>query len=135
MSNRLLSCGLLSLCSLLPVTGLRADRWSDDVRGLTWLQAAQKCASLGMRMPTRAELRDAFLKGDTKQWLGTWYWTAEMSSARAYDVTAVQKGRDGRSILLAHEFSSAGRAYDVSVRDGLIDMDDTDAYGNVRCIN
>jgi hypothetical protein len=56
----------------------------------TWEDAKAKCDSIGMRLPTRAELDAAYKAKEIESWEadGIWYWTSEeVSENFAYSFT------------------------------------------------
>jgi hypothetical protein len=57
---------------------LAAGRWSDYQGAMRWEDAIAFCLGLGMRLPTIAELRGAFVDGTTESWKkdGLFYWSS-----------------------------------------------------------
>lgn len=56
---------------------------------MTWAEAKSKCTSAGMRLPTSAELSNAYQAGIKEEWIKemshTWYWSSdEISAESAY---------------------------------------------------
>ena len=92
------------------------DQWSKYLGQMTWRQAMAKAASLGMRLPTRAELRKAFANTDTEFWRADWE-----ESARAYYWTSEESSEDCAYLFFVDN------GY---VTDGLKDY----GYLHVRCI-
>lgn len=60
--------------------------WSEYQGKLSWKSADTKCESLGMRLPTIQELRNAYISRLTKSWdeKGDYYWTYGFYS-RSYE--------------------------------------------------
>ncbi len=56
-----------------------SSSWSDYQGGMNWYDAKNKCASLGMRLPSRAELITAYETKVTESWKkdGLDYWTSD----------------------------------------------------------
>jgi len=70
-----------------------SNKWSDYQGLMNWEDAKAKCASIGMRLPTREELFAAYKAGAREKWQKeathaySAYWTSEESSAEsAYGV-------------------------------------------------
>lgn len=57
-------------------------KWSNYQGWMNWKDAKEKCDEIGMRLPTRIELRIARRKGHTETWKkdGAYYWTSEEGS-------------------------------------------------------
>ena len=84
------------------------NQWSEDFGEMNWKGAMTKAANLGMRLPTRAEIRAAYTVGETKSWKAESYWTSDECS----EVTA----------------------YFFFVDNGDVHLDSKDSFNNVRCI-
>ncbi|MBL0265779.1 MAG: ankyrin repeat domain-containing protein [Leptospiraceae bacterium] len=54
-------------------------KWSQYQGSLNWSRAKEKCASLGMRLPTVTELKSAYTAGVIESWKkdDSWYWSSE----------------------------------------------------------
>lgn len=54
-------------------------KWSPYQGSLNWSRAKEKCASLGMRLPTVTELKSAYTAGVIESWKkdDSWYWSSE----------------------------------------------------------
>jgi len=58
--------------------------YPQPVPRMSWSDATQYCASMGMRLPTLDELKDAFAAGLTKSWQPTlWYWSSTEDDSRS----------------------------------------------------
>ncbi len=57
-------------------------KWSAYQGEMDWEQAKSKCASLGMILPTKKELKTAYEEKVTESWKkeGVWYWSSEGTS-------------------------------------------------------
>lgn len=73
------------------------QEWSNYQGHMNWKNAKAKCASIGMRLPSIAELKAAFKAKVTESWKAEWdksayfsiYWTSEEYSERgAYNFYA-----------------------------------------------
>lgn len=86
------------------------SRWSDYQGEMSWNKAKSKCNSIGMRLPLRIELEEAYKKKLTKDWEkdGSSYWTSE-------------------------EYSD-GSAYNFTIYDGFVFNDYKGSVSHVRCI-
>ncbi len=60
-------------------TKKKSQKWSEYQGEMNWNDAIKKCASLGMRLPKRAELETAFKNKSIATWKkdGYWFWTSE----------------------------------------------------------
>lgn len=70
-----------------PVSKTIAGKWSSYLGQMKWEDAKNKCASIGMRLPTREEAINAFKSGETKAWEsdGDGHWTSdEFTKGSAY---------------------------------------------------
>ena len=54
---------------------LNEDNFSNDQGFMDWFKAHEKCKSIKMRLPTKEELRTAYLQGLTKTWRHGRYWS------------------------------------------------------------
>lgn len=54
---------------------LYEDNFSNDQGFMDWFKAHEKCKSIKMRLPTKEELRTAYLEGLTKTWRHGKYWS------------------------------------------------------------
>jgi len=78
-----------------------SQQWSDYQGKMNWNDAKAKCASLGMRLPTRAELGTAYKAKVTQSWKVDWqksgysnHWTSEEYSASGAYTFYVGDGDD-----------------------------------------
>ncbi|HMV43672.1 MAG TPA: hypothetical protein PK079_18880 [Leptospiraceae bacterium] len=57
---------------------IQKTKWSDYLGLMTWEDAKKKCESLGLRLPTKEEMIQAYQNGETKSWEkeGEAYWTS-----------------------------------------------------------
>ena len=78
----------------------KPSRWSDYQGRMNWKDAIKKCASIGMRLPTRKELMTAHRAKATEYWKTdweksyAWYWTSEEHSADIAYSFIIDDGRD-----------------------------------------
>lgn len=80
-----------SSCEKKVVTpSVGSGKWSAYMGNMNWEDAKAKCKSIGMRLPTRTELKAAYEAKLTEPWTanGSYYWTSEeCSEASAYNFT------------------------------------------------
>ncbi len=57
------------------------ENWSEDFANLNWNDAQKKCNSLGMKLPSLKELRDAQKEGIMKDWKDGYYWSSTERSS------------------------------------------------------
>ena len=76
------------------VDGDCKERWSPYMGDMNWDSANAKCRSIGMRLPTIDELKDAYSAGITKSWqkYGYDYLSSTPYDAESYYVLNVNNG-------------------------------------------
>jgi hypothetical protein len=80
-------------------TKKKSAKWSDYQGEMNWADAKKKCISIGMRLPTRAEVEKAFKLKETNSWKkdGYWFWTSE-----EYSVSDVYYFDVGLGLVVDH---------------------------------
>ncbi|HMV79160.1 MAG TPA: hypothetical protein PL048_05570 [Leptospiraceae bacterium] len=73
--------------------------WSEDQGRMNWEDAKKKCESIGMRLPTTDELKEAYAAGITKSW--------KKISTDNYDIWSSDPGRDDTAIALDNDTGEA----------------------------
>lgn len=81
-----------------------SGKWSEYQGNMNWDDAKRKCASIGMRLPTRDELVAARKTGLSEKWtgeeglLGRYYWTSEEYPVESAYFVSMDNGHIGHYV-------------------------------------
>ncbi|MBP6739112.1 MAG: hypothetical protein KA146_03930 [Leptospiraceae bacterium] len=75
-------CSVSSSAKIVLKGTVNPKKWSKYQGEMNWDAANRKCFSLGMKLPTRKEIKAAYKSKETNSWMkdGVIYWTSEIYS-------------------------------------------------------